>query len=187
MAAGTSGAELEYSDFKGISVGRGRAGARGMWLRLFPPALSAILFGLLTTGSPMPAFAGLIDDDPAVLGPLDDPVETVRYANAMADCAGRIYATSQFSCDLVSAELEERHSFWIWQSDAGATVSRTLSGDYRIRTRRCLGGFCSWFSCRVTEWPVLSCSDGDKREAHVPDQSRFVLGGTDYVRGRSLR
>lgn len=134
-----------------------------------------------------PVSAGLMDADPVVPGEMAQPLKAVPYADAMADCAGRILATLVVGCDLVPAELEERHSFWIWRSETGATVNRTRGGDYRIRTPSCLGGFCSWLSCRVTEWPVLSCSDGGKLKAHVPDQSHFNLDGMDYIRVRELR
>lgn len=176
------GAEMEQSGFKGFSIRGRRAGMREM--RAFAGSLALLLAIATISGS---AFAGLLDDDPVVPGELEQPINAVPYADAMADCAGRILATLVVGCDLVPAELEERHSFWIWRSNAGATVNRTLTGDYRIRSRSCVGGFCSWRSCRVAEWPVLACSDGGKLKAQVPDQSRFNIGGTEYVRVREMQ
>lgn len=141
----------------------------------------------LLTGLSKPASADLLNAAPVVSGTLAHPLKAVAYADAMVDCAERIHATLVEGCDIVPADLEVRHSFWIWQSDTGATVSRTRNGDYRIRARSCLGGFCSWLSCRVTDWPSLSCSDGGKLKARVPDQMHFNLGGTDYVRIRQAR
>ena len=175
---GAVGAVVEQSGLLGISVRRRRYRA--------VTGLRRLLAAFLLSAIPAAAFAGLRDAEPAVLGTLENPVEAVRYANAMADCAGRILATLVVGCDLVPSELEKRHSFWIWRSDTGATVSRTFNGDYRVRSRSCLGGFCSWFSCRVTEWPALTCSDGGKRQARVPGPSQFNIGGTDYVQVRQL-
>jgi len=147
-------------------------------------ATAAMVLAIALAGTTKPVLANLLDAAPFVSGELRDTLENVRYADAMADCAERIHATVVVACDLVPAELERRHSFWIWQSEAGATVSRTRGGDYRVRSRTCLGGFCSWLNCRVTAWPVMACSDGGTLKASVPDPSRFRLGGTDYGRVR---
>lgn len=177
---------MEQSGFKGFSVQCHRAGATGA--HVVAGILCAVFLSIAGAALSNPVFAaGVLDADPVVPGELEQPINAVPYADAMADCAGRILATLVVGCDLIPAELEERHSFWIWRSDAGATVNRTLKGDYRIRSRSCLGGFCSWLSCRVSEWPTLSCDDGGRLKAQVPDQSRFTIDGTDYVRVRALQ
>ncbi|GAB4347911.1 MAG: hypothetical protein Kow0026_01930 [Oricola sp.] len=177
---------MEHSEFGETSIRSGRSSARTR-SRGLRRALSVFLAGLFATGLCGRASAGFLDADPVVPDKMENPLEAVRYADAMADCAGRILETLVIGCDLVPAELEQRHSFWIWRSEAGATVNRTLGGEYRIRTGDCLGGFCRWYSCRVSKWPVLTCSDGGTLKAHVPDQSHFNLGGTDYVRVRALQ
>lgn len=179
---------MEHSSFGWISVQRRRSGCPGTQMAGFSGRfLCSVILAVILASLPGPVAADLLDDEPVIPGNLERPLNSVPYADAMLDCAERIYATFVVGCDLVPAELELRHSFWIWRSETGATISRTLDGDYRIRTRSCLGGFCSWLSCRVTKWPVLDCSDGDKRKAAVPDSSHFKLGGTEYVRVREMR
>lgn len=178
-AKGAGVAQSRFKETIAVFVDRATGAGR-------PRLVSLFLTGLLlvaAAGAPRTASAEPADAAPAVPGLLMG----VAFADAMADCAERIHATGEVACDLLPAELQARHSFWIWQSDAGATVSRTRSGDYRLRNRDCLGAFCSWLSCRVAEWPVLQCSDGGKRKAQVPDEHRFILGGTDYVRVREAR
>ncbi|QKV16989.1 hypothetical protein [Oricola thermophila] len=140
-----------------------------------------------SAGTAKAASGRLLENMPMVRASLTDLLVSVPYADAMADCASRILDTRVIGCELVPSTLAMRHSFWIWQSEDGSTVSRMRAGGYRIRSGNCLGSFCTWETCRVTEWPRLSCSDGRTLTASVPESSRFVLSGNSYGRVRSLR
>lgn len=189
--ADAMGAGVELSGLaRGSGAGRRNGAADGFAPGAVSPrrhpmrAACAVLLLTLIAGLSKPVSADLLGAAPAVPA---NPLLAVAYADAMVDCSERIRATLVLGCDLVPSELETRHSFWIWRSETGATVSRTRKGDYRVRSGACLGGFCSWLGCRVTEWPALECSDGARVRAKVPDEMRFVLDGTDYVRVRQAQ
>ncbi|MCI5073812.1 hypothetical protein [Oricola sp.] len=158
-----------------IGTGSKRACLRGI---LYGIAATAVASGLLAVEARASDGASLYLDS------LDQPLEDVRYGDAMIDCAARMLASREIACDLVPAEKEVQHSFWVWRNEGGAFINRTLDGNYRLREEECLDGFCRWQGCRITAWPTFACDDGSTRTGSVQDRVRLILDEIAYERVR---